>query len=183
VTYAAAHPDEGALVARAVGAARGRVDGWLPAGNVPNPIRGLRTAHTYDWLQPDADDPTNVAFATVAPSMLAAGRSLRLTTSPLFGDSHARVRPSSLSETLVELGVGQTIDDDRGRQGDESVPNTDQTVLGQVLAALCVPVGEPIETVPPVTRASETAHRVAGEVLAATIPATTASGELELRLT
>jgi hypothetical protein len=102
--------------------------------------------------------------------MLAAGRSLRLTTSPLFGDSHARVRSSSLPETLVELGVGQTIDDDRGRQGDESVRATDQTVLGQVLAAFCVPVGEPIETVPRVETASETARRAAGEVLVARTP-------------
>jgi hypothetical protein len=97
VTYAAAHPDEGALVARAVGAPRGRGDGGLPAGNVPNPIRGLRTAHTYDWLQPDADDPTNVAFATVAPGPLAAGRSPRLTTSPLF---------RSLARPLDRLSLG-----------------------------------------------------------------------------
>jgi hypothetical protein len=94
----------------------------------------------------------------------------------------SRTRALYLPETLVEQGVGQTIDDDRDRQGDESVPNTDQTVLGQVLAALCIPVGEPIETVPPVTRASETAHHAAGEVLVARTPTTTASGELKLRL-
>jgi hypothetical protein len=120
---------------------RGRVRGWMENDTVPDPVRALRTADRYGWLDLGWDTPSFEALNVLVAWIFASGSVTADTMVPRFTVDE-RTRPYAMNAlTAVGMDGPRESRSTSATRATEIVPERDASLLGRVLAVLGAPVG------------------------------------------
>lgn len=137
---AAQHPNKGSTaLSSVVKLPRARIRSWLDGG-MPDPARGVFTAHGHGWTAPDSTQQQ--ALAALAGHLLGGGAIASRTFVPSITQAR-RVEPEALETAVRAVGVRptrrHTTSDTRAT---EVLPAEKASILGRTLAAWGLPVGD-----------------------------------------
>ncbi|MDZ5810069.1 hypothetical protein U4E84_01700 [Halorubrum sp. AD140] len=142
--YAAEHPKHGRTrVGNALDLPPSRVRGWINGG-MPDPVRGIQTAITHGWLDPDPNSDIAAALVELLAHVLAGGSITHQTLVPAVTTGR-RIDRDDVRAAFERVGVDTVIrHSDTDGRATEVLPTADASVLGRCLVAMGAPAGEKV---------------------------------------
>lgn len=142
IDYTADHPGKGSsAVANALDLPRSRIRSWVDADGRPDPVRGIETAHSHDWLPITTDSNRLDSWARATAWLLSSGSIDTTRHVPMFV-ADSTIEQNRLDSLLDHLDVStRTVHADSDDRATEATPSEHASVLGRLMVCLGVHAG------------------------------------------